>query len=126
METTHQVTLEEAPFNETSRDAFEGIIATAMAGNRTRILLEKPTIKSLDKLAMSQLLVRVGPVDRARGYQVQVSSENGWLDAGVYAQDGRIVLGNLVPGLNYKIRARALGFSSSCSEWSDSLSLVLN
>jgi hypothetical protein len=126
MEPTKQAIFEVSRHNDSNQDVFDGHLATSLAGNRTRILVEKPTILSLVNLAMSQLLVRLEPVGSARGYQVQVSGAGGWLDAGVYSQDGRIVLGNLMPGASYKVRARALGSSSGFSEWSDSLSLDIS
>ena len=113
------------PFDDSDLNVFDNLVASALAGARARISLEKPTIMSLVNLAMSRLLVRLEPVAAASGYQVQVSGENGWLDAGVYAQDGQIVLGNLLPGASYKVRARALGHSASCSEWSDAHSLMV-
>jgi hypothetical protein len=56
--------------------------------------------------------------------QTNTNGNGTWLDAGIYTQARRIVLGNLTPGTTYAIRARAIGGSDGSSEWSNPVSLM--
>jgi hypothetical protein len=98
----------------------------ANSTNRAQSPLDAPVISKVDNLATTKFLVRLTPVLNAKSYNVQTNT-NGtgtWTDAGIYTQARRIVLGSLVPGTTYSIRARAIGGSTGSSEWSNPVSLM--
>ncbi len=93
----------------------------ANSTNRAQTPLDKPAITSIENAAAQQLLVRVTPIDNARSYHVQTSTNgNGaWQDAGIYPQARRMVLPGLTSGTVYNVRVRAIGGSTGASDWSD-------
>ena len=98
----------------------------ANSTNRAQSPLDPPVISEVDNLATTKLLVRLSPVTNAKSYNVQTNTTgtSGWQDAGIYTQARRIVLGNLIPGTTYSIRARAIGGSTGSSDWSNPVSLM--
>jgi hypothetical protein len=94
----------------------------AASTNHAQYPLNPPVITELSNLATGQVLLRLTPIAGAKAYHVQMSTDGGktWLDGGIYTQAKRIVLAGLVPGTTYDIRARAIGGSTGCSDWSKS------
>jgi hypothetical protein len=87
--------------------------------NRAQSQLEQPAVRAIQNVMSGMLLVRVGPLRTARGYQVQIRIGDGpWQDAGIFPQARRIELTNLTPGTVYGIRVRAIGGSTGYSDWS--------
>jgi hypothetical protein len=98
----------------------------ANSTNRAQASLDAPTITEIGNLAATKLLVRLSPVLNAKSYNMQTTTDNGvtWVDAGIFTQARRIVLGNLIPGTTYGIRARAIGGNTGSSAWSNPVSLM--
>jgi hypothetical protein len=98
----------------------------ANSTNRAQSPLDPPTISELENLATTKLLVRLTPVTNAKSYNLQTNTNgNGaWVDAGIFTQARRIVLGNFTPGTTYSIRARAIGGSTGSSDWCAPVSLM--
>ena len=91
----------------------------AASKNRVQSQLEPPAIRAIKIVMSGMLLVRVGPLRTARGYQAQIRIGDGpWQDAGIFSQARRIELTNLTPGTVYGIRVRAIGGSTGYSDWS--------
>ena len=65
------------------------------------------------------MLLRLQAVVNAKTYQVQTSTDGGktWQEACLSTQARRIVIGGLVPGTTYLVRARAIGGSTGASNW---------
>lgn len=97
----------------------------AASTNHARSPLEAPAITHLDNLASTQVLLRLTPVTNAKSYHVQtMNGDKTWQDAGIFTQARRIVLGGLTSGLTYTVRARAIGGSTGCSDWSKISSIM--
>jgi hypothetical protein len=94
----------------------------AASTNRAQSALATPTIVGLDNGMTTQLILRMQPVANARSYEVQTKNGGGWVPAGVFTQSRGIVLPGLTPGQNYSVQARAIGGSTSYSDWSDPVS----
>jgi hypothetical protein len=93
--------------------------------NRAQYALPAPVLGGLDNGTSTQLILGIQPVANARAYEVQIKNGGGWTPAGVFAQARGIVLPGLTPGQVYSVQARAIGGSTGCSDWSDSLSRMV-
>jgi Fibronectin type III domain len=92
----------------------------AASKNRVQSPLSQPAILAVENERSGALLVRVGPLSNARGYEVQINMGDGpWQDLGIFPQARRIELTNLTPGMVYGIRVRAIGGSTGYSDWSN-------
>lgn len=93
--------------------------------NHAQSLLDPPAIAELDNLASTQVLLRLTPVTNAKSYHVQtMNGDKTWQESGIFTQARRIVLTGLTPGLTYTVRARAIGGSTGCSDWSNISSIM--
>ncbi len=94
--------------------------------NRSQYPLDPPVIQQLSNLATTKLLLRLQPVTGAKSYHVQASPDGGktWLDGVISTQARRITVTGLTPATVYTVRARAIGGSTGCSEWSQSMTIM--
>jgi hypothetical protein len=94
--------------------------------NRASVPLDDTSIVSLMNNGTTQVLLRLQPVTNARSYQVQTSVDGGktWQEYCISSQARRIVIGNLVPGTTYAVRARAIGGSTGASNWTGPSSIM--
>ena len=88
--------------------------------------LDIPTIISASNNGTTQVMLRLSPVDNAKSYQVQFSTDSGktWTLAGAFPKARSIVLTNLTPGTTYMIQAQAIGGSTGQSGWSNPVSIM--
>ncbi len=88
--------------------------------------LDIPTILAVTNNGTTQVMLRLSPVDNAKSYQIQFSTDNGktWTLAGAYPKARSIVLTNLTPGTTYMIQAQAIGGSTGQSGWSNPVSIM--
>jgi hypothetical protein len=94
--------------------------------NHAQYPLEPPVIQQLSNLATTKLLLRLQAEAGAKSYHVQASPDGGktWLDGVISTQARRIVIPGLTPGTVYAVRARAIGGSTGCSEWCQSMTIM--
>lgn len=94
--------------------------------NHAQYPLTPPFIQGLTNLATTKLLLRLQPVTGAKSYHVQASPDGSktWLEDIISTQARRITLPGLTPGTTYTVRARAIGGSMGCSEWSQPVSIM--
>ena len=88
--------------------------------------LDIPVILSVANNGTTQVALRLSPVDNAKSYQIQFSTDNGktWTLAGAFPKARSIVLTNLTPGTTYMIQAQAIGGSTGQSNWSTPVSIM--
>lgn len=100
----------------------------AVSTNKASVPLTAPTIKDIINGMTGQLLVRVGPVANAKGYEVRYAligaggAPGPWLDGGLFTSSRGMAVNNLNPGDNYQFQVRAVGGSTGYSDWSDAVS----
>ncbi|MEQ1751376.1 MAG: fibronectin type III domain-containing protein [Prosthecobacter sp.] len=100
----------------------------AVSTNRASVQLTAPTIKDIINGMSCQLLVRVGPIDNAKCYEVRYAliGPNGapgpWQTGGLHTSSRSMPIGSLTPGGNYQFQVRAVGGSTGYSDWSDPVS----
>lgn len=94
-----------------------------IAQNRTPVTVVAPVISGVVNAGTGQLLVSLNPVNGAKGYEVEVSSQPGvWVRGGLFSSTRNMVVSGLTPGTMYALRARTLGPNNQLSNWSDSVS----
>lgn len=101
---------------------------TAGGGRRGSSALPKPAILSVDNGNSTQLLVKVGSIANARCYELRSATIGAggtpgpWQTVGLFTNSRAIPVNGLTPGAVYAIQARAVGGSTSYSDWSDPVS----
>ena len=100
----------------------------AVSTSRAQSPLDPPVIRALDNGNSGQLLVRVGPVQNAKCYEVRYAAPGGggvpgpWQSGGLFTNSRSMPLNGLTPGTNYTVQVRAVGGSTGYSDWSDPVS----
>jgi len=99
---------------------------TATSTNHAQTPLTPPVIQELSNAGTTKLLLRLVPVANARSYHVQSSLDDGktWQEGLISTQARRIMLTGLTPGTMYRVRVRAIGGSTGCSDWTESGSIM--
>ena len=96
----------------------------AVSTNRTPAPLPAPVINGLEYAPDHQIIVRLGPVENAKSYEVQKKNGGGWEAAGVFGSTRGILIGGFTPGQMYVVQVRAVGGSLKYSEWSQPASVM--
>jgi len=105
------------------KDNMEMLLATGylpVSNNHTSTPLDDTAILGLWNNGTTQALLQLRSVRNANVYQVQSSTDGGktWVEACTpSSQARRILLADLVPGMTYLVRARAVGGSTGASNW---------
>lgn len=100
----------------------------AASTNTTSIPLETPSIKDIINGISGQLILRVEPVENARGYNVRYAliGPNGapgpYIGTVYFKSTRRMEINDLTPGGNYMFEVCALGGSTGQSDWSNPVS----
>lgn len=100
----------------------------AASTNTTSIPLETPSIKDIINGISGQLILRVEPVENARGYNVRYAliGPNGapgpFIGPVYFKSTRRMEINDLTPGGNYVFEVCALGGSTGQSDWSNPVS----
>ncbi len=100
----------------------------AASTNTTSIPLETPSIKDIINGISGQLILRVEPVENARGYNVRYAliGPNGapgpYVGPVFFKSTRRMEINDLTPGGNYVFEVCALGGSTGQSDWSNPVS----
>ncbi len=100
----------------------------AVSTNKASVPLTAPTIKDILNGMTGQLLVRVGPIANAKGYEVRYAligaggAPGPWVDGGLFTSSRGMPVNGLNPGDNYQFQVRAVGGSTGYSDWSDAVS----
>lgn len=95
----------------------------AASTNKTQSPLPAPQVLKIQNEQSTQLVVQLKRVTNAKAYEVQkMNGTGGWTMVGVFTKARRIVVGDLVPGSVYSLKARAVGGSTGYSGWSDPVS----
>ncbi len=111
--------------NDLAKLLSSGFEAVSM--NRASVPLTAPTIKDIINSMTCQLIVRVGPVANARGYELRYAligaggAPTPWLDGGLFTNSRSMPVNDLNPGDNYQFQVRAVGGSTGYSDWSDAV-----
>ena len=100
----------------------------AASTNTASVPLETPSIKDIINGNSGQLILRVEPVENARGYNVRYSliGANGapgpYIGPVYFKSTRRMEINDLTPGGNYVFEVSALGGSTGQSDWSNPVS----
>jgi len=90
--------------------------------------LPKPTIAVVDNGHSGQLSVDVKKVFNARTYELEKATigpdgvRGPWQPGGLFTGSRAMLLSGLTPGTTYAVHVRAVGGSTSYSDWSDPVS----
>ncbi len=96
----------------------------AVSTSHAQTALAVPSIVSVDNGNSGQLLVKVKPVANAKCYEVRYAAvpagqaPGAWQSGSLFTNSRSMPLNGLTPGTNYTIEARAVGGSTSYSDWS--------
>jgi len=108
---------------------LEDIFSTGydvVSTNKTQSPLTTPVF-ALDNSFPGQITVALTAVVNAKAYQVQYSIGTGlWQELGIYPNTRGIVLPNLTTATICNMRVRAIGGSTQYSQWSATVSAVVN
>ena len=93
------------------------------SGHIAQSQLATPSIIAILNYMTTQLQLRVSPVPNAASYEVQYRIVGGvWISATPSSQARSIIVTGLTAGVLYEFRVRAIGGSTGCSDWSDTVS----
>jgi hypothetical protein len=108
---------------------LEDIFSTGydvVSTNKTQSPLTTPVF-ALDNSFPGQVTVNLAAVVNAKSYQVQYSIGTGtWQELGIYPNTRGIVVPNLTSTTVCNVRVRAIGGSTQYSQWSATVSAVVN
>ncbi len=100
----------------------------AVSTNRASTPLVQPSIKNIINGISGQLILLVSRVKNAKAYEVRnaLIGPDGvpgpWQSGGLHTSSRALPIGGLTPGGKYQFQVRAIGGSTSYSDWSDSVS----
>ena len=100
----------------------------AVSTNRASTPLVQPSIKDIINGISGQLILRVSRVKNATAYEVRYAliGPDGvpgpWQSGGLHTSSRALPIGGLTPGGKYQFQVRAVGGSTSYSDWSNPVS----
>lgn len=100
----------------------------AASTNNASVPLETPNIKDIINGGSRQLILRVDPVENARGYHVRYAligpdgAPGPFIGPVYFKSTRRMVIDDLTPGGKYVFEVCALGGSTGQSDWSNPVS----
>jgi hypothetical protein len=95
----------------------------AVSTSRAQTQLDKPAITAIKNGLSTQLILVITAIANARVYEVRYSEDGGatWQSAGLYQSTRGMIVHGLTPGRNYTVQVRAVGGSTTYSDWSDAV-----
>jgi len=100
------------------------------ATTRSSAPLDAPSILSVEPGNSTELVLKVKAVARVKCYEVQSAvalsgnAPSDWKSAGLFTNSRSIKVGGLTPGTTYAFRVRAVGGSTTYSDWSNPVSRI--
>jgi len=95
---------------------------------RSRAPLVNPSILDIDTGNSGELVLKITPIARAKCYEVRSAAvgagnvQGPWQTAGLFTAARSLKISGLIPGTPYVFQVRAVGGSTTYSDWSNPVS----